>query len=45
MVPNTSSGEVAFHRSGFSSKQLFIKAAFHQSGYSPKRQFTKAAIH
>jgi hypothetical protein len=37
-------GEVAFHRSGFSSKQLFIKATFHQSGFSPKQLFIEAVF-
>jgi hypothetical protein len=36
---------VAFHRSGFSSKRVFIEAAFHQSGFSSKRLFIEAAFH
>jgi hypothetical protein len=38
-------GGAAFHRSGFSSKRLFIEAAFNRSSFSSKRLFIEAAFH
>ncbi len=38
-------GEVAFHRSSFSLKRLFIKAALHWSGFSSKWLFIEVAFH
>jgi hypothetical protein len=38
-------GGTAFHQSGISLKQHFIKVAFHQSGISLKQHSIEAAFH